>query len=124
MYCVVLRIVQLYNQLDDLCVDSPNARKIVAEHAQRAVDFGILNAQAAKRLAEADAAVHTHDAKAVAALKAKMKAAVREYFTAGDQGEAATALTELKAPAFHFEYVKILISTALDQPNGQRELAR
>jgi hypothetical protein len=33
----------LYNQLDDLVVDSPNARKVVAEHAQRAADFGFLN---------------------------------------------------------------------------------
>ncbi len=79
--------------------------------------------QAAKRLSDADNALHG-DSKSVAALKDKVKAAVREYFVSGDQKEATTALTELKAPAFHFEFVKKLISMALDQTDAERELAR
>ncbi len=54
-----------------------------------------------------------------------MKAVVSEYFTGGDLGGAAAAFAELKvAPAFQFEFVKKLISTALDKSDRHRELAR
>jgi hypothetical protein len=113
--------------LDDLCIDTPNARKIVAEYAARASDFGYLRADDAKALSASDSLLHSGDEKALAGIKAAFKDIVAEYLSGADQDEAVRRLTsDVKSPAaaaFHFEFVKILISKALDANDSARELA-
>lgn len=110
---------KLYERLDDLIVDAPNAKVLLREHIQFAVAGGFLDAGLAKKLEE------EHDALAdtakVAATKSKIDSIVTEFFASEDLPDAVTALKELNAPHMHFAVVQRLISKSLDAGNRQRE---
>lgn len=110
---------KLYNSLSDLLVDVPNARTLLREHVAFASAGGFLDGSLAKSLeAEQDALA---DAKSVAALKERIKAAVAEFFRSEDLPDTVKTLDELNAPFLAFETVKQLISQSCDLGNRQRE---
>jgi len=110
---------KIYNQLPDILVDAPHAKRHLREHVAFAVAAGFLDPQLAKQL-EAEHEALADTAK-VTAVKKKIDAIVEDYFAAEDLPDAVVALRELDAPYLHFEVVKRLLSQALDRGNRQRE---
>lgn len=60
---------------------------------------------------------------AIELFKQGVKGILDEYFVSGDVEEAQRALVELDRPEFHHEFVKSVISRALDLHDRERELA-
>jgi len=110
---------KLYNSLSDLLVDVPNARTLLREHVSFAVAGGFLDAGLAKQLEEEQEQLADH--KHVDELKAKIKAAVTEFWTSEDLPDTVKTIKELNAPFLNFEVVKQLVSQSLDRGNRQRE---
>jgi len=115
---------KVYANVADLQADTPNATQILeAEFVTPLVAAGALDATDAEQLLESAQAVN--DAAVVASAKTAFKKIIQEFFTTGEFEEAAYSVEELGAAMtpLHFEFVKQLVSAALDRTNLERELA-
>jgi len=111
---------KLYNSLDDLLLDAPNAKTILKGFVDHAVTNGYLSPKDRDGLYSA-ADVLT-DTKAVQLVKSQVKELALEYFKNPDLDEARSAIKGITA-SLHYEVVKQVISIALDLENKDRENA-
>ena len=82
----MLACAQLFNQLDDLVIDLPNARSMVSEFLESAVKLSLVDAKEADALQAS--AKYLADRAAVQKDKDKIKFIVAEYFQTQDTDNA------------------------------------
>eukprot|EP01114_Cavostelium_apophysatum_P000127 TRINITY_DN1012_c0_g1_i1.p1 TRINITY_DN1012_c0_g1~~TRINITY_DN1012_c0_g1_i1.p1 ORF type:complete len:347 (+),score=124.40 TRINITY_DN1012_c0_g1_i1:222-1262(+) len=135
----------ILNVLDDVVLDVPNAREMVAKFIARAVvdevippatlkHFTAENTLAADAIALANALVNDpHRSKklehiwgpgamdSVKRLKREASMLVSEYLTTGDMEEADKCVRKLSAPSFHFQLVRQALRMALSGREEQQK---
>lgn len=111
---------KVYNSLDDLSIDAPNAGQAVAKFTEAGVLAGFLSKEDADDMQEAVKFVH--DAESVKKGKEAIADMIKEYFSNDEIEDARNTLAELKAPHLHFEVVKQMVSKAMDHSAHQREV--
>jgi len=70
---------KLFNSLDDILLDSPNARDVFQEFVQRAVAGGFLDVTVVEKLEDSDRALNSEPEKIIK-IKAKIADIVRDFF--------------------------------------------
>mmetsp|Transcript_15784 Transcript_15784/g.60087 ORF Transcript_15784/g.60087 Transcript_15784/m.60087 type:complete len:487 (-) Transcript_15784:145-1605(-) len=135
---------RLFELADELALDVPNAKALVATFLARAVvdevippSFlmngytmglgGDVIAEAKSMLNREHASARLDriwgpgDGRPVKELKVAVDQLLQEYLLAGDYEEASRCVRELSAPFFHHEIVKRAVVTALDKDEAGRE---
>jgi len=112
---------KLFNLMDEILVDSPNAEKILTAALEQSVAEGVVARAEADALITARRSLANVDA--VNAAKLRIRAIVDNFWNHGDTADVRLSLTELNAPHLAFEVVKQVVQSALDKKDEQRELA-
>jgi hypothetical protein len=113
---------KLYQSLDETLIDYPLAQKWLKEFAEYAIANETLAQSTFDDLESARACMG--DRVRIKQIKKQFDAIVHEYFRSEDVKDAQQSLSELKDCSFmHFEMVKVLVNSALDHNNRERELA-
>ncbi|KAL6897757.1 hypothetical protein ACP4OV_006716 [Aristida adscensionis] len=118
---------RLIDAVDDLALDVPNARHLLASVIHQASSEGWLCAsglrplppEPRKKAGEADAA-------AVRRFKAKAEAIIKEYFLSGDVAEVMSGLeaeNAARCAALKAVFVKKLVNAAMDRKGREKEMA-
>eukprot|EP00462_Mataza_sp_D1_P004260 CAMPEP_0175101008 /NCGR_PEP_ID=MMETSP0086_2-20121207/7504_1 /TAXON_ID=136419 /ORGANISM="Unknown Unknown, Strain D1" /LENGTH=381 /DNA_ID=CAMNT_0016375383 /DNA_START=119 /DNA_END=1264 /DNA_ORIENTATION=- len=111
---------KLFNNLDELLIDFPDAKKHLSDFLGHATAGGYLDGKEAAAIEKAVLYLENQDS--FAKTKRQIKEMVTEYFTSEELEELATASKNVHH-ATHFELVKQLVMTSLDRSNRERELA-
>jgi len=111
---------KLFNVIDELAVDAPNARVILFEFVGHGRAAGYLDSAAIAAM-ETEA-VFLSEPEKMATWKKSIKDIVQEYFVSADVDELVRAVEEV-VPAMHFEVIKQMGNTALDKSDAERERA-
>lgn len=106
--------------LDDLELDTPNARVILGEFISHGVAAGYLDSSGVKAM-ETEL-MEKVDNESMNKTKSGVKMAVAEYFSSNELGELRVFVNELNGN-MRFEVVKQLVYQCLDLENEQREMA-
>lgn len=111
---------KLFNVIDELAVDAPNARVILFEFVGHGRAAGYLDSEAVAAME--NEAVYLSEPEKSATWKKTIKDIVQEYFVSADVKELERAVKEVPS-AMHFEVIKQMGNTALDKGNAERERA-
>ena len=111
---------KLFNVIDELAVDAPNARVILFEFVGHGRAAGYLESEAMATME--NEAVYLSEPEKLARSKKAIKDIVEEYFVSADVDELVRAVKEIP-PATTFEVIKQMGNTALDRGDAERERA-
>jgi len=111
---------KLFNVIDELAVDAPNARVILFEFVGHARAAGYLDSNAAAAME--NEAVYLSESEKLVTWKKTIKDIIQEYFVSADVNELVRAVKEVPA-AMHFEVIKQMGNMALDKGDAERERA-
>ncbi|XP_002964316.2 programmed cell death protein 4 [Selaginella moellendorffii] len=127
---------RVFDALEDLSLDVPQAREILEDLAAKAMSAGWLSSSfvtpAAASAAAAAAAASNDDGAAANGdtavddahvFKQKATGIIQEYFLSDDIAEVVRSLEDLAAPDFNAVFVKKLITLAMDRKNREKEMA-
>ena len=103
---------KLFNVIDELAVDAPNARVILFEFVGHGRAAGYLESEAMATME--NEAVYLSEPEKLARSKKAIKDIVEEYFVSADVDELVRAVKEIP-PATTFEVIKQMGNTALDR---------
>lgn len=112
---------KIYNNLDEVLIDAPNAQAVLREFAEHAVSNGFLESGDMGDFA-AEEKFHA-DVEGLAALKTQVKTLVREYLVSEDVSDLCQSIEELKAPKVGHEVIKRLVYSACDGGARAKEVA-
>lgn len=111
---------KLYHNIEDMRNDHPDAKIILSDFVGHGIATGYLDG---KDTAQMDQALTDLEKfPALKGTKAKIKSAVKEYFSSNELAEFTSAIKTIN-PALQFEAVKVLLSLALDLEDCHRERA-
>jgi len=111
---------KLFNAIDELCLDAPNARAILFEFVGHGRAAGYLDTEAVAAME--NEAVYLSEPEKLATWKKAIKGILQEYFVNGEVQELIRAAKEVPV-AMHFELVKQIGNMALDKTDVERERA-
>nr|WDD38978.1 MA3 domain-containing translation regulatory factor 2 [Fagopyrum tataricum] len=108
---------RLIDNIDDLCLDIPNAREILQSLITKAASGGWLHASSLKSLTKRDIDVKL--------MKSKVESIIQEYFLSGDVLEVCNSLESLNGASSELNgvFVKRLINLAMDRRKREKEMA-
>jgi len=112
---------KIYNNLDEVLMDAPNALPILREFTEHAVSNGFLVPADLEEFATEEK-LHD-DTEGMAAIKTQIKALVREFLVSEDVNDLCQSVEELKAPRMGHEVIKRLVYSACDGNNRAKEVA-
>jgi len=114
---------KLLNSVDELTVDYPNARPIIAEMLGAARAHGLVDQKEAGDMEHYFVQLSNPEASAAfAASKKRLAADVSLYLNEESFDELKQSVSTYN-PAIHFEVIKALVSKSLDRDDRQRELS-
>jgi len=111
---------KLFNVIDELAVDAPNARVILFEFVGHGRAAGYLDSDAVAAME--NEAVYLSEPEKLVSWKKNIKDLIQEYFVSADVNELVRAAREVP-PAMHFELIKQMGNMALDKSDAARERA-
>lgn len=111
---------KLFNVVDELVVDAPNARVILFEFVGHGRAAGYLESEAVAAME--NEAVYLSEPEKLVTWKKVIKDIVQEYFVSADVKELERAVKEIPS-AMQFEVIKQLGNVALDKGDAEREWA-
>lgn len=113
---------KVFNNLDDIVVDSPNARQLIREFTDFAISSNMIDSKCIMELEEE--VEFLSDQAAVTSGKSAISDICRDFLNGNgsDVAVAVDAVAELKLPSMGFEVVKRFVLTAFDRDARSREL--
>lgn len=109
---------KLYQNLDELALDAPNAKVIMTEFTNHAVAAGYLDSSVQSEV-ENDTA-YLGDVETLKKVKKDIDECLQEYMSSNVIDELLESAKSVP-PAMHFELVKRLVYVALDRTDVERE---
>lgn len=113
--------LKIYNRLDEILVDAPNAPSILKEFTSHALSNGFLEQADIEDLDQEAKILANHTE--VASIKSRISSIIKEHMTSEDIQDTAQSITELNAPKLGFEVVKKIMYKACDGNHRSKYLA-
>lgn len=111
---------KIFNNLDDILVDVPNARSLIQEFTDSAISQHLVASTDIMAMEEEVQFLADHEA--VASIKTKISSLVRDFLSHNEIEDCVTSIRELNASHMGFEVVKQFVLTAFDRDMKAREL--